>query len=92
MLVSQWLYLSKPHHIVFAFRQSRIDFCGRRDGKHYAHANYRGPGKYDGSVVNWINGPLLAAIGSRRGVEVSFQSFSYRSAANVLTLTARVRE
>ena len=26
---------------------------------------FRGPGKYDGSVVNWVNGRLLAAIGSR---------------------------
>ena len=24
---------------------------------------FRGPGKYDGSVVNWVNGRLLAAIG-----------------------------
>src|SRR5262249_56111735 len=26
--------------------------------------NFRGPGKYDGSVVNWVNGPMLAAIHS----------------------------
>ena len=25
------------------------------------HTGFHGPGKYDGSVVNWVNGPLLAA-------------------------------
>ena len=25
------------------------------------HAGFYGPGKYDGSVVNWVNGPLLPA-------------------------------
>ena len=34
---------------------------------------FRGPGKYDGSVVNWVNGRLLAAIGSRRGFDVTFR-------------------
>ena len=42
--------------------------------------NFRGPGKYDGSVVNWVNGPMLAAIGSRRGFDVSFQPFAHRTA------------
>ena len=27
--------------------------------------DFRGPGKYDGSVVNWVNGPLLAASAAR---------------------------
>ena len=31
-----------------------IDLAAVRDG-------FFGPGKYDGSVVNWVNGPLLAA-------------------------------
>jgi hypothetical protein len=53
---------------------------------------FRGPGKYDGSVVNWVNGTLIAAIGSRRGFDVSFQPFAYRTAANVLTMTARARD
>jgi hypothetical protein len=54
--------------------------------------NFRGPGKYDGSVVNWVNGPLLAAIGSRRGFDVAFQPFAHRTGANVLTMTARSRD
>jgi len=32
---------------------------------------FHGPGKYDGSVVNWVNGPLLALAGNRRGFEGS---------------------
>jgi hypothetical protein len=53
---------------------------------------FRGPGKYDGSVVNWVNGRLLAAIGSRRGFDVTFNAFAHRTGANVLTMTARARD
>src|SRR5712691_9178800 len=53
---------------------------------------FRGPGKYDGSVVNWVNGRLLAAIGSRRGFDVSFAPFAYRTGANIMTMTARARD
>ena len=53
---------------------------------------FRGPGKYDGSVVNWVNGRLLAAIGSRRGFDVSFAPFAHRTGANVVTMTARARD
>ena len=53
---------------------------------------FRGPGKYDGSVVNWVNGTLIAAIGSRRGFDVKFEAFAYRTGANVLTMTARARD
>jgi len=53
---------------------------------------FRGPGKYDGSVVNWVNGRLLGAIGSRRGFDVSFAPFAYRAGANVMTMTARARD
>jgi hypothetical protein len=53
---------------------------------------FKGPGKYDGSVVNWVNGRLLAAIGSRHGFDVSFAPFAHRVGANVLTMTARARD
>lgn len=53
---------------------------------------FRGPGKYDGSVVNWVNGPLLVSVGSRHGYQVSFEPFAHRVGSNVQTLTARVRE
>lgn len=53
---------------------------------------FHGPGKYDGSVVNWVNGSLLRQIGRRRGFDVSLEPFRHRSRSNVLTLTAQVRE
>ena len=37
---------------------------------------FHGPGKYDGSVVNWVNGPLLAHGGNRRGFDVQFAPFA----------------
>ena len=55
-------------------------------------AGFFGPGKYDGSVVNWVNGPLLQLIASRRGFGVRFSPFTQRPASNVKTLTAQVRD
>ncbi len=52
---------------------------------------FHGPGKYDGSVVNWVNGPLLALAGNRRGFDVQIAA-SRRPGANVKTLTAQVRD
>jgi len=56
------------------------------------HAGFFGPGKYDGSVVNWVNGPLLQLIGNRRGFDVQIAPFAARPGANVKTLTAQVRD
>jgi Putative S-adenosyl-L-methionine-dependent methyltransferase len=56
------------------------------------HKSFRGPGKYDGSVVNWVNGALLAAVGRRNGYDVTYESFAYRSGSNITTLVARVQE
>jgi len=53
---------------------------------------FYGPGKYDGSVVNWVNGPLLALIGNRRGFDVHIGPLHGRPSANVKTLTAQVRD
>lgn len=53
---------------------------------------FAGPGKYDGSVVNWVNGTLLAHLGRRRGFDVTYTPFAHRVGANVVTLTAQVRE
>lgn len=60
--------------------------------QHNYHTNFFGPGKYDGSVVNWVNGPLLQLLGNRRGFDVQFSPFRQRPAANVKTLTAQVRD
>ncbi|MDQ4092164.1 MAG: SAM-dependent methyltransferase [Actinomycetota bacterium] len=59
---------------------------------HAYRTGFRGPGKYDGSVVNWLNGPLLAHIGRRKGFEVDFQRFAHRSGTNIVTMTAQVRD
>ena len=53
---------------------------------------FSGPGKYDGSVVNWVNGPLLAHIGRRKGFDVRFAPFAHRAGSNVQTMTAQVRD
>ena len=61
-----------------------------------SHEDYRagfyGPGKYDGSTVNWVNGPLLALLASRRGFDVAFTPFKQRPGSHVKTLTAQVRD
>jgi hypothetical protein len=56
------------------------------------HTGFFGPGKYDGSVVNWVNGPLLQLIGNRRGFDVQIAPFGARPESNVKTLTAQVRD
>jgi hypothetical protein len=53
---------------------------------------FHGPGKYDGSVVNWVNGPLLRHVAGRAGFEVRIAPFAQRPSANISTLTAAVRE
>jgi hypothetical protein len=61
------------------------------DHREYGNGFF-GPGKYDGSVVNWVNGPLLAHVGARHGYDVAFSAFTHRTGSNVKTLTAQVRE
>lgn len=39
---------------------------------------FRGPGKLDGSLVVWVNGALLRAVGARSGYDVHFAPFPYR--------------
>jgi hypothetical protein len=56
------------------------------------HTGFRGPGKYDGSVVNWVNGPLLAHVGRRRGFDVLHEPFRHRGGGNIVTMTAQARD
>jgi hypothetical protein len=51
--------------------------------------NFRGPGKYGGSVVNWVNGPLMAHVGRVKGFDVDFAPSEQRSGGNITTMTAR---
>ena len=55
-------------------------------------SGFYGPGKYDGSVVNWVNGPLLQLVASRRGFDVRFAAFTQRPGSRIKTLTAAVRD
>jgi hypothetical protein len=52
---------------------------------------FKGPGKLDGSVVTWVNGALLRAVGARAGYDVHFAPFRYRpeSKATILYTTPR---
>ncbi len=52
---------------------------------------FHGPGKLDGSVVNWVNGALLKEVGERVGYDVHFAPFRYRtgSKTNILYTTPR---
>lgn len=61
------------------------------DLRRYGNA-FCGPGKYDGSVVNWVNGVLLQHIGTRLGFDVRFEQFAHRKGTNITTLIAGVRD
>ena len=53
---------------------------------------FRGPGKYDGSVVNWVNGALLREVGERAGFDVHFAPFPYRKGSKTSVLYTTQRE
>ena len=53
---------------------------------------FRGPGKLDGSIVNWVNGALLAEIGAQAGYDVHFAPFRYREGSRTSTLYTTQRE
>lgn len=57
----------------------------------YRHG-FRGPGKLDGSVVNWVNGALLRAIGARAGYDVHFAPFHYRPGSRTTILYTTQRD
>jgi hypothetical protein len=53
---------------------------------------FRGPGKLDGSVVNWVNGALLRVAGARAGYDVHFAPFRYRAGSRTSILYTTLRE
>ena len=53
---------------------------------------FRGPAKLDGSVVSWVNGALLAAIGARAGYDVHFAPFHYRAGSRTSMLYTTQRD
>lgn len=56
------------------------------------YAAYRGPGKVEGSVVNWLNGPVFKLVGERAGFTVAIDPFEYRQGSNTVVLQARPRD
>ncbi|PYS54313.1 MAG: hypothetical protein DMG13_09055 [Acidobacteria bacterium] len=53
---------------------------------------FRGPGKMDGSIVNWVNGALLAEVGEQAGYDVHFAPFHYREGSRTSILYTTHRE
>lgn len=57
----------------------------------YRHG-FRGPGKLDGSVVSWVNGALLRAVGARAGYDLHFAPFRYRPGSRTSMLYTTQRD
>jgi hypothetical protein len=53
---------------------------------------FHGPGKMDGSIVNWVNGVLLREVGERAGYDVHFAPFQYRKGSKTSILYTTLRE
>lgn len=56
------------------------------------YSAFRGPGKLEGSIVNWLNGPVFQRVGERGGFRVSLTPFGYREGSNTVVLEARPRD
>jgi hypothetical protein len=54
--------------------------------------SFRGPGKFDGSLANWVNGPLLRHVASRHGFNVQFTPFKYRKGSQTVILSTTMKE
>jgi 5,10-methylenetetrahydrofolate reductase len=50
-----------------------VDIFARRLDEY--EQRHKGPAKYDGSTVNWLNGPLFRAVGEALGYDIRFNSF-----------------
>ena len=59
--------------------------------KSYA-MGFHGPGKLDGSMVNWVNGALLKEVAERVGYDVHFAPFRYRQGSKTSILYTTPRE
>jgi hypothetical protein len=53
---------------------------------------FQGPGKLDGSIVNWVNGVLLREVAERAGYDVHFAPFRYRKGSRTSILYTTQRE
>jgi hypothetical protein len=53
---------------------------------------FYGPGKLDGSIVNWVNGALLREVAHRGGYDLHFVPFQYRAGSKTSILYTTQRE
>src|SRR5207253_2007122 len=53
---------------------------------------FYGPGKLDGSIVNWVNGALLKEVAERAGYDVRFAPYRYRQGSKTSILYTTPRE
>ena len=53
---------------------------------------FYGPGKLDGSIVNWVNGALLREVAHRAGYDLHFTPFPYREGSKTSILRTSQRE
>jgi len=53
---------------------------------------FYGPGKLDGSLLNWVNGALLKEVAERAGYDVHFAPFHYRKESRTSILYTTRRE
>ncbi len=56
------------------------------------YAAFRGPGKVEGSIVNWVNGRVFQRVGERAGFRVRVEPFGHREGSNTVVLEARPRD
>ncbi|MGH9717135.1 MAG: hypothetical protein ACRD4R_10470 [Candidatus Acidiferrales bacterium] len=59
---------------------------------HQYTMGFRGPGKLDGSIVNWVNGALLREVAERSGYNIHFVPFKYRPESKTSILYTTQRE
>ncbi len=53
---------------------------------------FYGPGKLDGSIVNWVNGVFLREVAERAGYDLHFAPFRYRPGSKTSVLYTTQRE
>ena len=53
---------------------------------------FHGPGKLDGSIVDWVNGALLKGVAERTGYNLHFEPYHYRKGSKTSILYTSPRE
>ncbi len=84
---TQLLEMLHPHGVLEV-----VDLFVQRI-EEYEH-RFKGPAKYDGSTVNWLNGPLFREVAERLGYHVrfnGFKPFDHKSASVIMLASADVQ-